>query len=116
MKGHEVSHVKSEEDDVIVRPEFFCCVFFGQDDIQIAGMANPEKRPDVTSGMLMVDCGASESTTITESLFNMTSAEPRVITIQLAMSGATMKSTHVGMKTFYVYDRTGTLRPITTRA
>jgi hypothetical protein len=32
------------------------------------------------------------------------------------MSGATMKSTHVGMKSHYVYDRTGTLLPITTRA
>jgi hypothetical protein len=32
------------------------------------------------------------------------------------MSGATMKSTHVGMKTYYVYDRTGTLLQITTRA
>ncbi len=33
-----------------------------------------------------------------------------------AMSGATMKSFHVGMKTCYVYDRPGTLRQITTRA
>jgi hypothetical protein len=46
----------------------------------------------------------------------MTSVEPRVIMIQLAMSGSTMKSTHVGTKTYYVYDRTGTLRPITMRA
>ncbi len=32
------------------------------------------------------------------------------------MSGATMKSTHVCIKTYYVYERTSTLRPITTRA
>ena len=68
-----------------------------QDDTEFAGMANPEKRPDDTSGELKVDCGAS--TTITESLFNMTNVEPRVVTIQLAMSDATIKSTHVGMKT-----------------
>ena len=88
MIDHEVSHVKPEEDEVIVIPEKFKRVFFGHDDTEFAGMANPEKRPDGASGMLMVDCGAS--TTITESLFNMTSVEPRVITIHLAMSGATM--------------------------
>ncbi len=87
---------------------------FGQDDTEFAAMANPEKGPDGASGILMVDCGAS--TTITESLLNMTSVEPRVIAIQLAMSGATMKSAHVGMKIYCVYDKTGTLRPITTRA
>jgi hypothetical protein len=35
--------------------------FFGQDDTEFAGMANPEKH---ITGMLMVDCGAS--TTIKE--------------------------------------------------
>jgi hypothetical protein len=80
MIGHEVSHVKPEEDEVIGIPENLKRVFFGYDDTEFAGMANPEKRPDCASGMLMIDCGAS--TTITESLFSMTSVEPRVITIQ----------------------------------
>jgi hypothetical protein len=106
--------VKPEKDEVIVTLEKFKRVFFGQGDTEFAGMANPEKRPDGASGMLMVDCGAS--TTITESLFNMTSVEPRVIMMSLAMSGATMKSAHVGMKTYYVYDRAGTLWLFTTRA
>jgi hypothetical protein len=116
MMDHEVSHVKPGEDEVIVRQGKFNCVLFGQEDTEFAWMSNPEKHPDGASGimMLMVDCGAS--TTITESLFNMTSVEPRDITIQLAMSGATMKSTHVGMKTYYVYDITDTFRPITRRA
>ncbi len=51
-------------------PEKLSRVFFGQDYAEFAGMANPEKCPDVASGMLMVDCGAS--ITITESLFDMT--------------------------------------------
>jgi hypothetical protein len=38
------------------------------------------------------------------------------VTIQLAAAGATMKSLHVGTKTYYVYDRTGTLRPVHTKA
>ena len=46
----------------------------------------------------------------------MTDIEPKVVTIQLAMDGMTMQSTHVGNKTYYAYDRTGTIRPIMTRA
>ena len=43
----------------------------------------------------------------------MTEVVPKVVTIQLAMDGMTMKSTHIGNKTYYVYDRTGSIRPIT---
>ncbi len=50
---------------LIVIPGKFKRVFFGQDDTEFAGMANPEKRPDGASRMLMVDCGTS--ITITES-------------------------------------------------
>ncbi len=64
MIDHKVSHVKSEEDEVIVMLENFKRVFFGQDDTEFAGMANPENRPDGASGMLMVDCDTS--TTITK--------------------------------------------------
>jgi hypothetical protein len=46
----------------------------------------------------------------------MSIVKPKVVTIQLAMAGATMKSTHAGIKTYYVYDRTGTLRQISTKA
>jgi hypothetical protein len=49
------------------------------------------------------DCGAS--TTFTKTLHNMTNVKPKVITIQLAMDGLTMKSTHIGLKTYYAYDR-----------
>ena len=76
-------------------------------------MANPSNGPEEL-GLLTIDCGAS--TTISKSLFNMTDIEPKVVTIQLAMDGMTMQSTHVGNKTYYAYDRTGTIRPITTRA
>ncbi len=46
----------------------------------------------------------------------MTEVKPKVVTIQLAMDGLAMKSTHVGPKTYYAYDRTGTIRSIKTRA
>jgi hypothetical protein len=32
------------------------------------------------------------------------------------MDGLTMKSTHIGLKTYCAFDRTGTIRPIKTRA
>ncbi len=44
MIDHEVSHVKPEEDEVIVIQEKFKRVFFGQDNTEFARMANPEKR------------------------------------------------------------------------
>ena len=77
-------------------------------------MALPANRPDDLSGLLTVDCGAT--TTLTVSLNNMANVQPKVVTIQLAMAGATMRSSHVGTKTYYAYDRTGTLRPVTTQA
>jgi hypothetical protein len=46
----------------------------------------------------------------------MTDVEPKVVTIQLAMDGMTMKSSHIGIKTYYVYDRTGSIRPVKTKA
>jgi hypothetical protein len=36
---------------------------------------------------------------------NMTDVEPNVVTNQLAMDGMPMKSSHIGIKTYYVYDQ-----------
>jgi hypothetical protein len=76
-------------------------------------MANPATNPDDT-GLLAFDCGATS--TITSSLYNMSEVVPKKVKIQLAQAGASMTSTHVGIKTYYVYDRTGSIRPIRTRA
>ena len=46
----------------------------------------------------------------------MTDVVPKVVTIQLAMDGMTMKSSHIGIKTYYVYDRTGSIQPVKTKA
>ena len=104
----------SSEDEVIVVPETFRHIFNGYDGNEFAGMAPPANRPVNLSGLLTVDCGAT--TTLTDSFTNMTDITPKVVTIQLAAAGATMKSSHVGTKTYYVYDRTGTLRPVHTKA
>jgi hypothetical protein len=103
---------ESEELGLIVVPDRFRHVFYGTDVTEFAGMAAND--PVSTEGLLTTDCGATS--TLTDSLFNMTNVEQKLITIQLAMDGATMQATHVGTKTYYVYDRTGTLRPVSTRA
>jgi hypothetical protein len=103
-----------DEEEIIVIPEKFRHVFYGYDDEHVfVGMANPNEDPD-EEDLLTFDCGAT--TTVTESLYNMTDVEPKVVTIQLAMDGMTMKSSHIGIKTYYVYDRTGSIRPVKTRA
>jgi hypothetical protein len=89
-------------------------VYYGYDGTEFAGMALPANSPVDLSGLLTVDCGAT--TTLTVSLNNITDVRPKLVTIQLAMAGVTMKSSHVGTKTYYVYDRTGTVRPISTQA
>ncbi len=84
-------------------------------------MAPSANRPVDLSGLLTVDCDTT--TTLKESLNNMTNITPKVVTIQLAMADATKKSSHVGTKTYYVYvvnfttvvDRTGTLWPVHTK-
>ncbi len=95
-------------------PEKFSNIDYGYDGTEFARMALPANSPVDLSGLLTVDCGAT--TTLTVSLNNITDVRPKIVTIQLAMAGVTMKSTHVGTKTYYVYDRTGTFRPISTQA
>ena len=103
-----------DEEEIIVNPEKFRHVFYGYDDEHVfVGMANPNEDPD-EEDLLTFDCGAT--TTVTESLYNMTDVVPKVVTIQLAMDGMTMKSSHIGIKTYYVYDRTGSIRPVKTKA
>ena len=77
-------------------------------------MAILANHPVDLSGLLTVDCGAT--TTLKASLNNITDARPKNVAIQLAMAGVTIKSSHVGTKTYDVHDRTGTSRPISTQA
>lgn len=82
-----------------------------------AGMALPTDQNydlDKEPGLLTVDNGAT--TTLTRSLFNMSDVEPKAIKIHLAGEGMHIKTTHVGRKTYYVRDVTGSIRPVTTKA
>ena len=89
----------------------------GNSEKEFAGMALPTDKnydPSKEKGLLNVDNGAT--TTLSRSLHKMTGVKQRVITIQLAGEGMSMKATHTGRKTCYAVDATGTIRPITTKA
>ena len=64
--------------------------------------------------VLVVDSGATS--TLSSSFENCTDCKEKVVEIQTAHGDTIMKTTHVCLKTFYVRDRLGTTRPITTRA
>jgi hypothetical protein len=100
MVDNDFRHIEPEEDEVMEIPEKYPHVFYGCGDIEFVGMTSPANRHDGMSGLLIAECGAT--TTITKELLNMSNVKPKVVTIQFAMAGATMKSTHVGIKTYYV--------------
>ena len=82
-----------------------------------AVMALPRDRGydlDKESGVLTVDNGAT--TTLTQSLFNVSNAERLVVKIHLAGKGMHINSIRVGLKTHYVRVVTGAIQPITTKA
>ena len=101
-----------DNEELMVVPKQFKRVFYDCDaDFEFAGMANPKPNfiidSDQSSGLLVVDCGAT--TTLTDSLFNMTEVQPKVITIQLAGDGITLQSSYIGKKTYYIPDVTGSI-------
>jgi hypothetical protein len=100
-----------KEEEVIVIPEQFRHAFYSNGELEFTGMPPPKQANNSEQGLLTTECGATS--TLTDSFHNMTSVVPKVVTIQLAMEGATMKTSHMGYKTYYVYDRTGTIRLIT---
>ncbi len=61
-------------------------------------------------GLLTTECGANSTSTHTHRLIhNMFSVVLKIVTMQFAMDGTTMKSTHMCIKSYYVYDQTGAM-------
>jgi hypothetical protein len=79
------------------------CAFFGRES-ELA-KAEPEA--------LCCDGGATSS--LSSSFLNCSEVTERVVPIQTAQGGTVMLTTHVCLKTYFVRDRTGELRPITTK-
>lgn len=115
---------REHNDEIMIVPKEFRSIFYECDDsnqkfpkMEFAGMAN-ENSDDIAndngSELLILDCGATS--TLTNSMFNMTDLEERYVTIELASDSATLQASHYGTKTYYAYDSTGTVRPIRTKA
>ncbi len=88
-----------EKEEVIEIPEQFRHVFYGNGELEFAGMARHWRRRKSTTIQnkdccWTTDCGATS--TLTNSFLNMTSIVPKIVTIQLAMEGSTMKTSHMG--------------------
>ena len=107
----------SKEEEIIVLSESFAKLISG--NTEFAGMANPKPKltPETNSEdplCLVCDCGATS--TLTNSMINCTDVEERVVSIQTAQDGATMKSSHVCMKTYFTLSRAGEIVAISTRS
>ncbi len=62
----------------------------------------------------IVDGGATS--TLTKSFENCTQIRPKVAAIQTAGGATSIHTTHICLKTYFVRDRTGTIRPIVVKA
>jgi hypothetical protein len=63
-----------------------------------------------------MDCGASITITITESLLNCVDVEEHKTIIETAKEGESIMATHVCRKTYFVKNRVGDMVSITTSA
>ena len=92
-------------------PERFRHVFYGHEESEFAGTAPPiqSNNPEKEQGLLTTDCGATS--TPTNSFHNMTSVDPKVVTIQLAMEG---KHPH-GIQDMFFWDNASLPRYLPSR-
>ncbi len=61
-------------------------------------------------------CDGGATSTLTKSLANCTLVKQKVVEIQTAHGGTHMSTTHCCLKTYYVRDRLGEIRPIVVKA
>ena len=85
-------------------------VIFGVEESVFVGR---ESNDSTETEALCCDDGAISS--LSSLFMNYSEITERVVPIQTAQGGTVMHSTHVCLKTYYVRDRTGEMRPITTK-
>ena len=61
-------------------------------------------------------CDGGATCTLTKTLENCTQCKPKVVEIQTAQGATIMSTTHLCLKTYYVRDRLGEIRPIVVKA
>ncbi len=60
-------------------------------------------------------CDGGATSSLSSSLMNGSDVQERVVAIQTAQGCTVLLTSHVCLKTYFVGDRTGELRPITTK-
>jgi hypothetical protein len=81
-------------------------------DVQFAGVSTSTIK--CGDDALIVDGDATS--TLTKSFENCTQIRPKVAAIQTAGGATSIFTTHICLKTYFVRDRTGTIRPIVVKA
>jgi hypothetical protein len=103
VAGTEIIIISEKAADVICDQSAGECAYVGRESE--IDSAEPEA--------LCCDGGATSS--LSSSLLNCSDVQERVVSIQTAQGGTVMLTSHVCLKTYFVRDRTGELRPITTK-
>ena len=103
VAGTEIIIISEKAADVICDQSAGECAYVGRESE--IDSAEPEA--------LCCDGGATSS--LSSSLMNCSDVRERVVPIQTAQGGTVMLTTHVCLKTYFVRDRTGELRPITAK-
>ena len=96
---------------IITIPEHVAATIFGEQECAFVGRESDSESTETEA--LCCDGGATSS--LSSSFINCTDVTERVVPIQTAQGGTVMQTTHVCLKTYYVRDRTGELRPVTTK-
>ena len=97
--------------EIITIPEHIAATITGAQECAFVGRESDSDSTETEA--LCCDGGATSS--LSSSFINCTEVKERVVPIQTAQGGTVMMTTHVCLKTYYVRDRTGELRPLTTK-
>ena len=78
-----------------------------------SAFVNTRSVSDVEDALI---CDGGATCTLTKTLENCTQCKPKVVDIQTAQGATLMSTTHLCLKTYYVRDRLGEIRPIVVKA
>ena len=97
--------------EIITIPEHIAATIFGEQECAFVGRESDSDSTEPEA--LCCDGGATSS--LSSSFNNCAEISERVVPIQTAQGGTVMLTTHVCLKTYFVRDRTGELRTLTTK-
>ncbi len=82
-------------------------------DRPVSAFVSTRALADMEDGFM---CDGGATSTLTKSLENCTLVQQKVVDIQTAHGGTQMSTTHRCLKTYYVRDSLGEIRPIVVKA